>query len=36
MDLKKIVCEGVNGICLAEDRVQWLAFVSRVLKLWAP
>jgi hypothetical protein len=36
MDLKEIVCEVVNGIYLAEDMGQWLAFVSRLVKLWAP
>jgi hypothetical protein len=36
MDLKERVCEGVKGIYLAEDRDQWLTFVSKVAKLWAP
>jgi hypothetical protein len=35
MDLKEIVYEGVNEFYLAADMGQWLAFVSRVVKLRA-
>jgi len=35
IDLKELAREDVNGNYLAEDRDQWLSFVSRVVKLWA-
>jgi hypothetical protein len=33
MDLKKIGIEGANWIRLAQDRVQWRAFVNTVMNL---
>jgi hypothetical protein len=33
MDHKKIVCEGLNWMYLAQDRVQWLALVNTVMNL---
>jgi hypothetical protein len=34
MDLMEIGINGVNWIQLAQDRVQWQAFVNRVVSLW--
>jgi hypothetical protein len=36
IDLKETVCEGVDWIRLAQDRVQWMAFVRSVMNLRAP
>jgi hypothetical protein len=36
MDLREIWIDGVNWILLAQDRVQWLAFVSTVMNLRIP
>jgi hypothetical protein len=36
MDLRVIGINGVNWIQLAQDRVQWQAFVNMVLNLWVP
>jgi hypothetical protein len=36
MDLRKIGIDGANLIQLAEDRVQWRAFVSTVMNLRVP
>jgi transposase len=36
MDLREIGIDGANWIQLAQDRVQWRAFVSTVTKLRAP
>jgi hypothetical protein len=36
MDLRKIGIDGANSIQLAQDRVQWRAFVSTVLNLRVP
>jgi len=36
MDLRKIGIDGANSIQLAQDRVQWRAFVSTVLNLRFP
>jgi hypothetical protein len=36
MDLREIGINGVNWIWLAQDRVQWQAFVSTVMNLWVP
>jgi phosphoribosyl-ATP pyrophosphohydrolase len=32
--LKKIGCEGVEWIHLAQDRDQWQALVSTIMNLW--
>jgi hypothetical protein len=32
IDLSNIVCKGVYGNQVAQDRVQWQAFVSTVMK----
>jgi hypothetical protein len=32
--LERCRCEGVDWICLAQDRVQWRAAVKTVMKLW--
>jgi hypothetical protein len=34
LDLKEIGIDGVNWIQLAQDRVQWRAFVNTVMNLW--
>jgi hypothetical protein len=34
MDLREIRIDGVNRIHLAQDRVQWRAFVNMVMNLW--
>jgi hypothetical protein len=36
MDLREIGINGANWIQLAQDRVQWLAFVNRVMNLRVP
>jgi hypothetical protein len=36
MDLRDIGIDGTNWIRLAQDRVQWRAFVNTVMKLWVP
>jgi hypothetical protein len=36
MDLREIEIDGVNWIQLAQDRVQWRAFVIVVMNLWVP
>jgi hypothetical protein len=36
MDLREIVIDGANWIRLAQDRVQWGAFVNTVMKLGVP
>jgi hypothetical protein len=34
MDLREIGIDGANWIWLAQDRVQWQAFVNTVMNLW--
>jgi hypothetical protein len=34
--LQEIGWEGVNWICLAQDRDQWWVLFSLVMKLWVP
>jgi hypothetical protein len=36
MDLREIVIDGANWIRLAQDRVQWWAFVNTVMNLRVP
>jgi hypothetical protein len=36
LDLREIGIDGVNWICLAQDRVQWWAFVNTVMNLQFP
>jgi hypothetical protein len=36
MDLREIVIDGANWILLAQDRVQWRAFVNTVMNLQVP
>jgi hypothetical protein len=36
MDLREIRIDGANGIQLAQDRVQWWAFVRTVMNLQVP
>jgi hypothetical protein len=36
MDLGEIWIDGANGIQLAQDRVQWRAFVNTVMNLRVP
>jgi hypothetical protein len=36
MDLREIGIDGTNWIDLAEDRVQWRAFVNMVMNLGIP
>jgi hypothetical protein len=36
MDLREIGIDGTNWIQLAQDRVQWRAFVDTVMNLWVP
>jgi hypothetical protein len=36
LDLREIGIDGVNWICLAQDRVQWWAFVNMVMNLRVP
>jgi hypothetical protein len=34
MDLREIGIDGANWVQLAQDRVQWWAFVNTVMNLW--
>jgi hypothetical protein len=34
LDLREIGIDGANWIQLAQDRVQWWAFVNTVMNLW--
>jgi hypothetical protein len=34
IDLKETRIDGANWIRLAQDRIQWLAFVNTVVNLW--
>jgi hypothetical protein len=36
MGLREMGIDGVNWIWLAQDRVQWQAFVNTVMYLWVP
>jgi hypothetical protein len=36
MDLREIQIDGANWIQLAQDRIQWRAFVYTVINLWVP
>jgi hypothetical protein len=36
MDLRKTGIDGASWIQLAQDRVQWWAFVNTVMNLWVP
>jgi hypothetical protein len=36
MDLREIGINGANWIQLAQDRIQWQAFVNTVMNLWVP
>jgi len=36
MNLMKVGINGLNWIRLAQDRLQWQAFVSMVMNLWVP
>jgi hypothetical protein len=36
MDLREIGIDRANWIRLAQDRVQWKAFVNTVMNLWVP
>jgi hypothetical protein len=36
MDLREIGIDGANWIRMAQDRVQWRAFVNRVMNLRVP
>jgi hypothetical protein len=36
LDLREIGTDGANCIQLAQNRVQWLAFVNMVMNLWVP
>jgi hypothetical protein len=36
MDLGEIDIDGANWIRLAQDMVQWRAFVNTVMNLWVP
>jgi hypothetical protein len=36
LDLRKIGIDGANWIQLAQDRVQWWAFLNTVVNLWVP
>jgi hypothetical protein len=36
MDFRETGINGANLILLAQDRVQWQAFVSMVINLWVP
>jgi hypothetical protein len=36
LDLREIWINGANWIQLAQDRVQWRAFVNTVMNLWVP
>jgi hypothetical protein len=36
LDLREIGIDGANWIRLAQDRVQWRAFVNTVMNRWYP
>jgi hypothetical protein len=36
LDFRDIGINGANWIQLAQDRVQWWAFVNMVMNLWVP
>jgi hypothetical protein len=36
LDIREIGIDGTNWIQLAQDRVQWQAFVNTVMNLWGP
>jgi hypothetical protein len=36
MDLREIRIDGANWIWLAQDTIQWRAFVDTVMNLWIP
>jgi hypothetical protein len=36
LDLREMGIDGANWIQLAQDRVQWQAFVNTVMNLWVP
>jgi hypothetical protein len=36
MDLKTIMCEGMEWIHLAQDRVQWQALIITIMNFWVP
>jgi hypothetical protein len=36
LDLRETGVDGASWIQLAQDRVQWLAFVNTVMNLWVP
>jgi hypothetical protein len=36
MDLREIGINGVNWVWLAQNRVQWWAFVNMIMNLWVP
>jgi hypothetical protein len=36
LDLREIRIDGANWIQLAQDRVQWRAFVNTVMNRWVP
>jgi hypothetical protein len=36
IDLREIGIDGLNWICLAQDGIQWQAFVNMVVNLWVP
>jgi hypothetical protein len=36
LDLREIAIDKANWIQLAQDRVQWRAFVNMVTNLWVP
>ena len=36
MDLRKVGCDPVDWIALAEDRDQWQTYVRVVMNLWVP
>jgi hypothetical protein len=36
LDLREIGINGANWIQLAQDRVQWWAFVNMVMNIWVP
>jgi hypothetical protein len=36
LDPREIGIDGVNWFWLAQDRVQWRAFVNMVMNLWVP
>jgi hypothetical protein len=36
MDLREVGIDGANWIRLAQDRVQWRAFVNTIMNLQAP